>query len=63
PKAARDPAERELEAALQRALGTQVRIRRSGNDRGRIEIPFYGNEDFERLFELLAGRSALDVAS
>lgn len=62
-KPGRDPAERELEAALQRALGTQVRIRRLKNDRGRIEIPFYGVEDFERLFELLSGESALEVAS
>jgi hypothetical protein len=52
-----------LEAELQRVLGTAVRIRRGGGMRGRIEIPFYGSEDFERLFELLVGRSATEVVS
>jgi ParB family chromosome partitioning protein len=55
---------RVLEEELQRALGTDARIvRRGRRDRGRIEIPFYGAEDFERLFEVLAGRSAADVVS
>lgn len=62
-EARRDAGERELEAELQRALGTAVRIRRGGGMRGRIEIPFYGSEDFERLFELLVGRSATEVVS
>lgn len=58
----RDAAERRLEAELQRALGTAVRIR-GGGTRGRIEIPFYNAEDFERLFELLVGRPAAEVVS
>lgn len=60
---ARDANERDLEEALQRALGTEVRIRTGRGMRGRIEVPFYGAEDFERLFEILAGRSTLDVVS
>ena len=60
---ARDANERDLEEALQRALGTQVRIRKGRGMRGRIEVPFYNAEDFERLFEILAGRSTLDVVS
>jgi ParB family chromosome partitioning protein len=59
----RDPNERALEEALQRALNTEVRIRSGRGMRGKIEIPFFGAEDFERLFELLAGRSASDVVS
>jgi len=59
----RDPNERVLEEALQRALGTEVRIHSGRGMRGRIEIPFFGAEDFERVFELLAGRSATDVVS
>lgn len=50
-----DPHVRNLEAELQRALGTAARIRLSGAERGRVEIPFFGTEDFERILELLLG--------
>jgi ParB family transcriptional regulator, chromosome partitioning protein len=56
-------AERLLEEELQRRLGTPVRIRSGRGMKGRIEIPFYGAEDFERIFELIAGRPASDVVS
>jgi ParB family chromosome partitioning protein len=59
-----DPAARELELELERALGTQVRVKRTrGGVKGRIEIAFYDAEDFERVFELLAGRPAVEVVS
>jgi ParB family chromosome partitioning protein len=60
---ARDAGERALEEELQRVLGTHARIRRGRGMRGRIEIPFYGAEDFERVFELIARRSAADLLS
>jgi ParB family transcriptional regulator, chromosome partitioning protein len=59
----REAAERMLEDELQRRFGTDARIRRSRGNRGRIEIPFFGAEDFERIFELLTGQSATDVVS
>lgn len=59
----RDAAERELEDALQRALGTAARIRRARGGRGRIEIPFYSADDFERVCELLMGRPVADVVA
>jgi ParB family chromosome partitioning protein len=59
----RDASERVLEEELQRVLGTEVAIHAGRGHRGRIEIPFVGAEDFERIFELLAGRSASDVLS
>ncbi len=62
-KKVRDPTERMLEDELQRVLGTPVRIRRGRGPGGCIEIPFYGAEDFERVFELVAGKSAVDVVS
>ncbi len=46
---------RRLESELQRALGTAVRIRAGKGDSGRVEIPFYSTEDFERVTELLLG--------
>jgi ParB family transcriptional regulator, chromosome partitioning protein len=55
--------ERALEEELQRVLGTAARIRRGRGMKGRIEIPFYGAEDFERLFEIIAGRAAAEVVS
>jgi ParB family transcriptional regulator, chromosome partitioning protein len=60
---AREAAERMLEDELQRRFGTDARIRHSRGNRGRIEIPFLGAEDFERIFELLTGQSATDVVS
>lgn len=60
----RDAAERDLEQELERALGTQVRLKRTrGSSKGRIEIAFYGTEDFERVFELLTGIQAVEVVS
>lgn len=59
----REASERMLEDELQRVFGTDVRIRRGRGNRGRIEIPFFGAEDFERIFELMAGQSATDVVS
>jgi len=59
----RAPTERMLEEELQRIFGTDVRIRRTRGNRGRIEIPFFSAEDFERIFELMAGQSATDVVS
>jgi ParB family transcriptional regulator, chromosome partitioning protein len=52
----RSPELAALEAALQRALMTRVRI--EGNDRsGRIEITYASAEELERLGELLGGRA------
>jgi ParB family chromosome partitioning protein len=59
----RDVSERVLEEELQRVFGTEVRIRRGRGTRGRVEIPFFSHDDFERIFELLAGQSASDVLS
>lgn len=59
----REAAERMLEEELQRVFGTDVRIRRSRGNRGRVEVPFFSAEDFERIFELMAGQSATDVVS
>jgi ParB family transcriptional regulator, chromosome partitioning protein len=50
-----DPHVRHLEAELQRLLGTAVRIHLTKASAGKIEIPFFGNEDFERVTELLLG--------
>jgi ParB family transcriptional regulator, chromosome partitioning protein len=46
---------RRLESELQRVLGTAVRIHAGKGDSGRVEIPFYTSEDFERVTELLLG--------
>jgi ParB family transcriptional regulator, chromosome partitioning protein len=59
----REATEAVLEEELQRLFGTEARIRRGKGDRGRVEIPFYGAGDFERIFEMLTGRQASDVVS
>lgn len=59
----RDPIERRLEEELQKIYGTPVRIRLSRGERGRIEIPFFDAEDFERVYELMTGESATELIS
>ncbi|HET7229540.1 MAG TPA: ParB/RepB/Spo0J family partition protein [Longimicrobium sp.] len=53
-----DPHVRHLEAELQRKLGTAARIRLAGGKSGRIEIPFYNADDFDRVLELILGGEA-----
>lgn len=53
-----DPHLRHLEGELQRTLGTQVRIRLSGGKSGRIEIPFFNADDFDRVLEVILGTAA-----
>lgn len=48
----RHPAIGEMETDLKRRLGTAVKIK-PGLKRGRIEIEYYGDEDLNRLWELL----------
>ena len=56
--ASRDPHLKHLETELQRQLGTAVRIQLMKDATGRIEIPFHGADDFERITELLLGAEA-----
>ena len=57
-----DPLLRELQAALQRRLGTRVKISRR-SEGGTIEIYFYGAEDLERLVELIMPEESLAQVS
>ena len=59
----RDASEKALEEELQSVFGTAAKIRKSRGNRGKVEIPFYSNEDFERIFEILTGRPAADIVS
>jgi ParB family chromosome partitioning protein len=47
---------RHLEDRLRRRLGTDVRIVQAGKSaKGELRIPFYSNDDFERVLELILG--------
>jgi|SRR5690625_178230 len=59
----REAAERRLEEELERALGTSVKIRHGRGMKGRVEISFYGAEDFERIYEILVGAPTSEVVS
>jgi ParB family transcriptional regulator, chromosome partitioning protein len=59
-QATADPHVRRLETELQRRFGTEVRIRVSGGTNGKIEIPFYGADDFDRVTEILVGPEGSD---
>ncbi len=52
PAAQEDPNLRALEESLSLALGSPVRIERGGKG-GRISIEFFGDEDLQRLLDLL----------
>jgi ParB family transcriptional regulator, chromosome partitioning protein len=56
PAATGDAHVRQVEAELQRHFGTAVRIHVGKGQGGRVELPFYNAEDFERLTELLLER-------
>lgn len=53
-----DPNIRAAIGELENALGTRVRIVEKGDQRGRIEIEYYSQEELERLYETIvsAGR-------
>ena len=55
---AEDPIVRRAQTVLERSLGTEVRVRRSGSEKGELRIRFHSAEDFERLVRLLAGDAA-----
>lgn len=51
-----------LEQTLRLSLGTKVDIRQSGKGRGKIVVHFANAEEFERLFQHLAGPNSLAAA-
>jgi ParB family chromosome partitioning protein len=55
---ATDPAARRAELILERALGTQVRVRLSGKGGGEMRMQFHDGDDFLRLLDLIAGEGA-----
>lgn len=59
----RDSAEKALEEELQAVLGVTAQIRASRGNKGKIEIPYAGHDEFERLFERIAGRPVSDIVS
>jgi ParB family chromosome partitioning protein len=48
-----DPNIRAAVADLESALGTRVRIVEKSDQRGRIEIEYYSQEDLQRVYELI----------
>jgi len=48
-----DPNVRAAATELENALGTRVRIIEKNDQRGRIEIEYYSQEDLQRLYELI----------
>ncbi|MFV2006153.1 MAG: ParB/RepB/Spo0J family partition protein [Longimicrobiales bacterium] len=60
-KTSGDPILRALEEELRSVLATRVRIRTTNRKDGVIEVPFHNPEDFERIFEMMAGREASEI--
>lgn len=53
PSAAPDPAVRRIEDDLRRYFQTDVRMQLAGDDKGKIEIAFYSNDDLDRVLDLI----------
>lgn len=51
---------RRLEDQLRKRLGTDLRIVQTAKDKGELRIPFYSNDDFERLMELMLGAARVE---
>ncbi len=56
--AAEDPNVKAAVQELERVLGTRVRIVEKSENRGRIEIEYYSQEDLQRLYQQIAGETA-----
>jgi len=52
-----------LEEELRKVLSTKVEISRKKKGEGKIVVPFRDDEDFERVFALIAGRETTEVLS
>jgi ParB family chromosome partitioning protein len=50
-----DPNVRAAAEELERTLGTRVRIVEKSEQRGRIEIEYYSQDDLDRLYQLIVG--------
>ena len=44
---------RDLENRMKNIFGSKVEIRRQANDKGKIEIEYYSQEDLDRIIELI----------
>ncbi len=53
-----DPNVKAAALALQEALGTRVRIVESNEQRGRVEIEYYSQEDLDRIYSLIVREEA-----
>ena len=53
PQIKNDANYKELERKMTRALGTKVKIKQSGQGKGRVEISYYKEEQLDQIFTLL----------
>ena len=44
---------REIEENMKNIIGSKVKIKRKNNDKGKIEIEYYNQEDLERLYDMI----------
>ena len=59
--AAKSPVMAALEGALEEHLQTRVEIKEGRGGKGSVTVSYHGPDDFERVFEMLTGRSVRDV--
>jgi len=57
-----DPNVRAAQEAMERSLGTKVRVVELKGGRGRVEIDYYGLEDLNRIYSTIVGKGESDPA-
>ena len=57
PSAQIDANEKAAVAELERVLGSRVRIVHRGSKGGKIEIDYWSDEDLDRIYEMIVGKS------
>ena len=45
--------ESDMEEKIKAVLGTKVNVQHKKNNRGKIEIEYYSNEELERIYDLI----------
>jgi ParB-like chromosome segregation protein Spo0J len=56
-----DPTLQALQDSIRDRLSTRVAIKQGRGGKGSIEVKYHGPDDFERIFEIMMGKSVSEI--